>query len=465
MRPPLRLEIGGESPWASGPIDLGGVPVFNAFSIDWLDTSGNIAFHLQPRPDDGIVALNSFLVGAWGEETTIGGYPFPREPERTFRLGFDVLADRFRVSVDGTFLTDFRHCVLPSELTEVRATAFFWRLEESAEGLRAFAPEIVPASRLGGWSQRWVRAEPNPVDAAALESFGLFAILGTWLEEDVVADTVSNCFRQGCDRVFLVDNDSPDATVERAVGAGATLARSFRTDSYDEVARIAVMQEVVDEVSPQAPVDHVWWLWLDADEFHHGPLGLTLRDYLATLDRRFRVVGARLFNHLPSGAPAHRPGRHPLDDQPLCYEIPAPSCELGHSNHPLQRWDREGPPIVATLGAHMAESENALLEPEVPTFFHHFPYRSEASTRRRLQRLFGFDGTADRMASDASPTGAPARFHHSHLRARQRSLDAVYGRRWNEVTFHPPSPPGFVPELRSWEEWVGPLDRNVARWY
>ena len=49
---------------------------------------------------------------------------------------------------------------------------------------------------------------------------------------------------------------------------------------------------------------HIWWLWLDADEFPHGPRGLTVREYLETLDRRYRIVGARFINHFPSGEPA-----------------------------------------------------------------------------------------------------------------------------------------------------------------
>jgi hypothetical protein len=285
----------------------------------------------------------------------------------------------------------------------------------------------------------------------------LFAVLGTWMEEDVVAATVANCFRQGCDQVFLVDNDSPDATVERAIGAGATLARSFRTDSYDEAARIAVMQEVVDEVSAQAAVDHVWWLWLDADEFHHGPLGLTLRDYLGTLDRRFRVVGARFFNHLPTGEPASVEGRHPLDFQPLCYEIPVPACELAHCKHPLQRWDRSGPYVATGLGFHLASSGETLLEPVVPGFCHHFPYRSEAATRRRLQRLVGATNGLDRTANDP---GASV-----HMWIRSRSLDAVYREHWDSVRYFPPCVAGYHPILLPWESWVDEQDSRVARWY
>ena len=64
------------------------------------------------------------------------------------------------------------------------------------------------------------------------------------------------------------------------------------------------MNEVVAEVSAAEPDDHLWWLFLDADEFHHGPFGMTLRGYVRTLDRQFRVVGMRCFDHYPDRQPA-----------------------------------------------------------------------------------------------------------------------------------------------------------------
>ena len=62
----------------------------------------------------------------------------------------------------------------------------------------------------------WVRAMEKPTNPNPLDDFGFYAIVGTWMEADVIADTVANAFTQGVDRVFLVDNESPDDTVERA---------------------------------------------------------------------------------------------------------------------------------------------------------------------------------------------------------------------------------------------------------
>src|ERR1700674_5907437 len=70
---------------------------------------------------------------------------------------------------------------------------------------------------------RWVVAQAPPAKPAPLEELRLFAIIGAYMEQDVVAATVANAYAQGCERVYLVDNDSSDATVREAVAAGAVL--------------------------------------------------------------------------------------------------------------------------------------------------------------------------------------------------------------------------------------------------
>ena len=236
----------------------------------------------------------------------------------------------------------------------------------------------------------WVAAVPNPPQHRPLADFRFFAVLGTWMEEDVVEETIEAAFAQGCERVYLVDNDSPDQTVKRALAAGAVLARSFRTPHYDEQLRLALMNEVVREVSDHEADEHLWWLWMDADEFPHGPRGLDLRTYLEGLDRRFRVVGARYFNHYPGPGPAVQPGRSLLEAQPLCEEMIFPMCPEGHRKHPLLRFDLLGPDIRCGVGFHQASCPGpVLVEPAEPMFLHHFPFRDPALTRARLEALWG----------------------------------------------------------------------------
>jgi hypothetical protein len=311
----------------------------------------------------------------------------------------------------------------------------------------------------------WVVTESNPPAPDVLPSFRFFAVLGTWMEDDIVVSTVKNALTQGCERVYLVDNGSTDATIESACAAGATLARSFVSDRYDEGLRLAHMNEVVQEVSEAEAADHVWWMFLDGDEFPHGPSGMTVRDYLRTLDRRFRVVGARFFDHFPSTRPYHVPGQHPIDHQPLCQEVSFGMCAEGHRKHPLQRWDRGAAPITCNQGFHSASCDELLVEPSQPIFLHHFPYRDEEVTRRRLGALWAKDASGSTRAVESRDT---------HMLARVRSLDAVYSGSWarveNFLARHRPQgrfarrPALYGVRPRPWAKSVSREHRDILRW-
>jgi len=308
----------------------------------------------------------------------------------------------------------------------------------------------------------WVVVEDEPPRCEPLAAFRLFAIVATWMEADVVQATVKNALTQGCERVYLVDNDSPDDTVAEARAAGAILARSFTTESYDETLRLRIMNEVVAEVSAGERDAHVWWLWLDADEFHHGPRGLTLRAYLAGLDRRFRVVGARVFNHFPDRKPEYVSGRHPLEFQPLCEEFTVGHCPAGHWKHPLQRFDRGGPVLASGIGFHKIESPGVpLREPATPVFMHHFQYRDETVTRRRLERLCLHTGGAP--AARIALTDA--RWNGSGISKRFRTLAAVYARHWDEVANLRRVDPAIGVAPVPWTTLVRPEDTAYRVWY
>ena len=273
-----------------------------------------------------------------------------------------------------------------------------------------------------------VTSQANPASPQTLDSFRLFAVLGAWMEQDVIEATVRNAVAQGVEEVFLVDNASTDATVERAVAAGATLAESFSTPAYEERVRILLMNGVVARRSLACEAEHVWWLWLDADEFPEGPDGSTIADYLRTLDRRFRVVGSTYYNHFPAEEPHYLPGFHPVDFQPLCqrYLPDRPRhCTQPHWKHPLQRFDRHGPFLLANGGFHSAtlRTREPLLEPVGGIVTHHTQYREEAATRARMDLLCGGAGRNDLNDS----------IGNTEIRKRLLSLDAVYGRRWAEV--------------------------------
>jgi glycosyltransferase involved in cell wall biosynthesis len=304
----------------------------------------------------------------------------------------------------------------------------------------------------------WVAAQDQPASPNVLADFRLFAIIGTWMEEDVIAATVANAFVQGCERVYLVDNDSADGTVREAVAAGAELAQVFSTDRYDEVLRLKIMNQIVQTVSEASGSDYVWWLWLDADEFPHGPRGTTIREYLEPLDRRFRVVGARFINHFPDREPAYVTGFHPLDFQPLCEEHLL-GCALKHRKHPLQRFDRRGAQIICDRGFHRATSaERPLIEPTEAIYLHHFPYRDPHVTRRRLAMLCGTDETGRTRVQegDDAADGMVPRFE---------TLDAVYRGDWEHVRNYRFDGEFSVARPVPWTQLAGPEDLPVRRWY
>jgi hypothetical protein len=305
----------------------------------------------------------------------------------------------------------------------------------------------------------WVVPEAQPPEPDPLADFRLFAIIGSWMEEDVIAATVANAFTQGCERVYLVDNASPDETVREAVDAGAIHACTFWTPEYDEALRLTIMNHVVRRASVESNAEHIWWLWLDADEFPHAPRGATVREFLEPLDRRFRIVGGRFINHYPSDSPAYARGMHPLDFQPLCEEHRQPICASGHRKHPLQRYDKQGPIIVSDRGFHRAtSSERPLREPDEAIYVHHFPYRDRETTRRRLAALCGADcnGTMRARGKDDSTDAMIPRF---------QTLDAVYAGDWSRVRNYSFDAAISVPNPVPWPTLAGPQDAPYKRWY
>jgi hypothetical protein len=344
---------------------------------------------------------------------------------------------------------------------------------EVAGGARDAARRLVPHSvrrrifrarrsvrrRLRGEHHPWVRTEANPAVPNTFDDVVLYAVIGTWMEADVIADTVANSYAQGADRVFVVDNDSPDDTVARAVAAGAEHGLTYSTAGYDERYRLNLMNDFVRYRSESSGADHVWWLWLDADEFPRPEAGGTIGELVAGLDRRFRIVGGRFVDHYPSpGRPAFVPGEHPLDHQPLAEEMPQPICSHMHRKHPLMRWDREGPHIDADLGFHRARcAQRPLREPPTGLVIDHFPFRDEKATRRRLATLWGLDGAASARAERSH-------FTSLHMEARVESLDAVYSGAWTEVRNFAPGRPERGVSPVDWRELVPPVSHDIRRW-
>ena len=185
---------------------------------------------------------------------------------------------------------------------------------------------------------------------------------------------------------------APTTPLLVAEAAGAIVAEVYKTEAFDGRLAQALMNAVVARESLRTRASHVWWLYLDSDEFPEGPGGQSIREYLATLDQRFRIVGSTPLNHVPDAKPEYLAGYHPIDFQPLFYTfepVRQPPCHLGHWKHPLQRTDRFGHFVLSNPGAHTAICSESLVEPSQGIVTHHFQYRDEELTRAKLELTCG----------------------------------------------------------------------------
>jgi hypothetical protein len=132
---------------------------------------------------------------------------------------------------------------------------------------------------------------------------------------------------------------------------------------------------------------------------------------------------------------------------------------LKHRKHPLQRFDRGGVPIVSDRGFHRATSaEQPLLEPTEAIYLHHFPYREEGVTRRRLALLCGSDesGRTRVQEGDIAADGMVPRF---------QTLDAVYRGDWAQVRNYRFDGEFSVARPIPWTSLAAPADLVIRRWY
>lgn len=294
-------------------------------------------------------------------------------------------------------------------------------------------------------------AKPQPATPTPLVSFQLVAVCVTFAEQDVIEATVLNAFAQGCDRFLLIDHSSPDETVARALGAGAEHVADIEPLERMEDNRPSLVNDIMATVSAENPSTPTWWLHLDADEFPRGPGGRTIREYLTTLDRRYRVVGSTFLNHYPTGEPANRRRRHPIDDQPMCEPELVSFCGRGHYKHPLLRHDVGASSPRQWWGLHRPEPtpEAPWTEPMDELITHHFQFRNEEDTRRRL------DLVGERR---------------SQLRAdpvigRSQVVDALYAGRWQEVRLRRTRVGNRPVRLQDWRDVLPPENQPIARWY
>ena len=209
----------------------------------------------------------------------------------------------------------------------------------------------------------------------------LNAVMCVWNEEDIIESTVKHAFAQGCSNVFIIDNASTDRTVEIAINAGAILADAFESKYFDETQKIARLNSVVKTYNAQSPDEHVWWLYLDADEFPNIDHSYRIIDFIASLDPSIRLIHGHLFHHVPTHPPYNVHGYHPADFIPV-------ATKTNIEKIPLVRYDKGKQHLYSCGGAHTVDSAGESI-PMIKGILniHHFHYRRPEDSIARLKLL------------------------------------------------------------------------------
>ena len=233
--------------------------------------------------------------------------------------------------------------------------------------------------------------------------FSLYAVLFAWHEEDIIGACVKNLLAEGVQRVFLIDNGSPDATVERAVQAGASYVRTIHTKYYDESIRRKSVFDCMRSVMKEEGRERIWWLLCDTDEFPTAPGFATIYEYLAQLDDKVRVVGGHWIQHYPMDRPYYYPGFHPAEFQfkATPHHDAAIYCPSVHIKHNLIRFDNSQFDMTIHAGYHRITSNMPLYEDRESLRIHHFQFRDKAHTLERLKALSSLDANGCSRLGDA----------------------------------------------------------------
>ena len=257
----------------------------------------------------------------------------------------------------------------------------------------------------------------------------MYALIGTYCEEDIIYSTVKHAKLQGCEKVFLVDNQSTDKTVEQAQKGGATLHTSFHSEFYNEMERIYRMNEIMESISSDSSHNEIWWMWLDADEFLESPTNSTIYKYLNTLPSITRTVGCNLVNYFPTTDPAYVQGSHPRSfmTKGECFNPKSirAHCDNWHWKHSVFKWKQNDVPIRARTGFHVLSSTMQIVEANESLTLHHFPFREKKTTLNRYTQLC----ETKRNTNNDSVSIA----NQSTITKRYKNLEHIYNQNWKDV--------------------------------
>jgi glycosyltransferase involved in cell wall biosynthesis len=281
----------------------------------------------------------------------------------------------------------------------------------------------------------------------------LNAVMCVWNEEDIIESTVKHAFAQGCSQVFFIDNASTDKTVENAIHAGAVQADSFESKYFEETQKISHLNSVVKKYNEQSAEEHIWWLFIDADEFPNIDRNVRIIDFIKALDSSVRLVHGHMFDHVPTHPPYHVPGYHPADFMPIAAKSPT-------SKIPLIRYDKGKQHLYSCGGAHSLDTAGESL-PIIKDLLdiHHFPYRRPEHSLARLKLLVkkNADGSSrvdwcDELAQRLQKSPDARSDYHD----RYEKLQAVYHQNRYAAFLHENTPYQYK-DLTRWYDSVAPM--------
>ena len=260
----------------------------------------------------------------------------------------------------------------------------------------------------------------------------IYGLVGTWYEEDIIEACVKNLFRQGVERVFILDDNSPDDTLARAIAAGAEVGECYKSATYSDGRVTVRMNRFIDEITKKSGIPRLWWLISDADEFICGPDGKTVKDIVATVPDDVDCIGSVFFDYFPEGYPANTRGVYPGEFQKRGMMRLSDFCDKKHYKHNLFLTRNGVASVLAHRGRHsliIRNSAVSIKEADLCLLTHHFMFRNENHTRKQLAAIcapVGRDGT-DRYAEERAVIGDVG------ANLKYRNLDKIYSGRWSEV--------------------------------
>ena len=208
------------------------------------------------------------------------------------------------------------------------------------------------------------------------------AIIATYNEADVVAQTVGDLVRQGIN-VHVLDHRSTDGTVaalEPFVERGFVRIESFPTavPASDERNQFSWTQILARKEQLARELDADWFIHHDADEFRESPwLHLNLREGIELVDRLgYNAIDFAVLNFWPT-----RDEFDPPSDIRNAFQ----HYELGETFDRVQIkcWKKTESIDLTSSGGHDAQFSSRRVFP-LRFILRHYPIRSQAHGTRKV---------------------------------------------------------------------------------